>query len=363
MGKIGFTTIMVISSCAYILMILSNLYTKVWALPISANVLVGVGAPLLWTCQNDYVGRCAYHASQASGEEIGTMTARFNGMFFSIYQGSGLIGNVVASTLMLQFGDKQWLKDVLFFVLAGFALGGALMFMLMPRVAPGGGDEQEAPSLKATGALALGDKRMAFFVPLILTNGMTLSFLFGDFPADVVCPVAGSSFTGFVMASFFGINALATVGWGSLVSKNIISRRTAYVVATLCEIGFLVIKLLWQHPTNYEKVDGDWKAIGDDKPAIADVSIIFLMAALFAIGDAFWESGPAGTLQNFFVGTPNIVPAMANLKMWQSLGFAVQFIIGASLGAYPTFRASLLIGLSTFSILSLLVLDRSVSLQ
>merc|ERR1712232_1180498 len=247
MGKIGFTTIMVISSCAYILMILSNLYTKVWALPISANVLVGVGAPLLWTCQNDYVGRYAYHASQASGEEIGTMTARFNGMFFSIYQGSGLIGNVVASTLMLQFGDKQWLKDVLFFVLAGFAIAGAFMFILMPRVAPSGGDEQEAPSLKATGALAVGDKRMALLVPIIFANGMMLSFIFTAFPADVVCPVAGSSFTGYVMAAFFGVNALATAGWGSLISKKVISRRTAYVVATACEVGFLVVKLAWHH--------------------------------------------------------------------------------------------------------------------
>merc|ERR1712205_183183 len=54
------------------------------------------------------------------------------------------------------------------------------------------------------------------------------------------------------------------------------------------------------------------------------------MGAIFATGDAVLESVVPVTLQNYFAGDDCKVNASAaNQKMWQSLGFAAQFAIGA----------------------------------
>lgn len=376
---VGFRIIMFASALTYVAMAVSNIYTKNWALPISMSVLVGIGAPLLWTCQNDYVGRCAFHAtrtSQAAGQgaapaeeadavesdadRLAGNTVRFNSLFFSIYQFAGAGGNVVASVLMLAFSGKQWLKDVLFIVLGGVSLIGSLTFLLLPRVVPGEGQEEQ-PSLRATGALAIGDFRMRLMVPLMFTNGMTLAFLFGDYATDITCPVAGSSVVGFVAATFFFINSIATTCWGRLISSKHIRRRTAYIVATVLELVYLCFKLFWKRPDNYEHVNDDWNQV--QTPMWSDYLAVFGMVALFACGDAFWESGPTATLQNFFLGTADCVPAMANYKLWQSLGFAVQFIIGATLPSHPEIRTGIIIALCVVSLLCVLFLDRLVSLQ
>jgi len=369
---IGLRVVMFLSSLAYVAMIVSNINVRHWALPIALSVLVGVTAPLIWTCQSDYLGRCAYHAAKSSrqpaaGSETGedtsleAMTTKFNSLFFSIYQFAGMSGNVLASALMLAFAGNKWLKDVLFFVLGGVSLIGAVCFLSMPRVGPADG-QAEVASLKATAALAATNWRMALMIPLIFTNGMSLAFILGDYPQDVVCPVLGQSFTGFAVATFFGANAFATVMWGKLVSRSLIRRRSAYVIAMLFQLAFFVAKLLWRAPRNYEKHGGEWQRVGS-APSWLEAVAVFLLVALFAGGESFWESGVPATLQNFFLGTTHAVPAMANYKMWQSLGFATQFFVGAELGDAPGARALLLVGLLLASTLALLALDRKAPLQ
>eukprot|EP00421_Protoceratium_reticulatum_P018115 CAMPEP_0168383388 /NCGR_PEP_ID=MMETSP0228-20121227/13876_1 /TAXON_ID=133427 /ORGANISM="Protoceratium reticulatum, Strain CCCM 535 (=CCMP 1889)" /LENGTH=451 /DNA_ID=CAMNT_0008396535 /DNA_START=45 /DNA_END=1400 /DNA_ORIENTATION=- len=365
---IGLRGVMFFSSLAYVAMIFSNMYVEHWALPISMNVLVGISAPLLWTCQNDYIGRCAFHASEcpvvrseyAPDTSLETMTATFNSLFFSIYQFSGMSGNVLASVLMLAFAGNKWMKDVLFIVLGGVSIAGTACFVFMPRVGPA--DERaEMASLKATAVLAFGDRRMTFFIPLIFTNGMLIAFVLGDFPRDIVCPVAGESFTGFVVAAFFGVNACATALWGRLISKSMISRRTAFVAAGFCQLACLVGKILWPVPGNYVQHGTSWDKVSS--PSWSSMVIVFVLISLFAAGDAFWESGPPAALQNFFLGTPHVVPAMANYKMWQSLGFCAQFVIGAEMGSFPLARVLILSVLCLVSIASVLVLDRVASIQ
>ena len=60
-------------------------------------------------------------------------------------------------------------------------------------------------------------------------------------------------------------------------------------------------------------------------------TLLFLFGGvfLFAVGDAVWESQLPAYLQILFAHSDkDLNAAMANLKMWQSLGFAVQFALG-----------------------------------
>jgi hypothetical protein len=379
-ASVGLRSVMIAGSVAYAAMIISNIYTKHWALPISMNVLVGCAAPLLWTCQNDYVGRCAFHhATQTNSlqggagadggnvsfeERFRLATAAFNGLFFSIYQFSGSLGNIASSLILLGFGDQN-LKNaevVLFIVLTCVSCAGAAVFLLLPNVKPGGEQAgSELPSAIATARLAFSNFRVTLLIPLMLTNGMLIAFVTGDFATDVTCPVAGSSFTGFVVATFFFCNSMATLFWGKMVGSKKLSRFWAYILATMLQVGFLVLKLFWERPANFEHTDGTWtkRSEADWK----DVVIVFALVSLFAVGDAFWESGPPGTLQNFFSGSGDVVAALANYKLWQSLGFAAQFVIGAELGDYPQLRAGILIGLCCVSAVCVVVLNSLAPLE
>merc|ERR1712039_1058754 len=197
---------------------------------------------------------------------------------------------------------------------------------------------------KAVAALGVKDLRMTLMVPLIFTNGLLLAFVFGDYATDIVCPVAGDSFIGFVLATFFATNSMATFCWGKLVTKKIVNRLGAFMISALCLMVFLIIKILWNHPTNYIHADGKWiQPAGAEAPVWYDMLIVFLLVALFAVGDSFWESGPPAILQNYFLGTADVVPALANYKLWQSLGFSVQFILGAEFTSNPNLRGGLLL--------------------
>lgn len=367
---IGLRGALLLSSLAYVAMIFSNTSAAAsWALPISMSVLVGVAAPVLWTCQNDYLGRSAYHAARAEADPCGgrceetalaATTAEFNGLFFSIYQFAGMLGNVMASCLMLAFAGSPLMKDVLFCVLGGVSVLGASTFLFMPPVGAAASSSEQA-SLRDTAALAVSDARMSLLIPLIFTNGMTLSYIVGDFPAGYVSPVAGPDLVGFVAAAFYGVNAAATALWGRLISRGVISRRSAYMGAALCVLAFLAVAALWRPPANFQKHGDSWEQV--ESPQASHVMVVFLLAGLFAVGDAFFESGPVATLQNYFLGSRDAVPAMANAKLWQSLGYATQFVLGVELSDFPALRAGLLASLTVVSALCVLALDRRAPVQ
>ena len=231
-----------------------------------------------------------------------------------------------------------WAREALFLTLGILCLLGALVFLAMPSVE--GADDKHAKLLD-TARLALTDARVALMIPLMITNGMTLAYFLGDFQTDVTCPVAGSSFTGFVVATFFGVNAVSSASWGQLISKKRLKRRSVFCLASVLLVLFLLLKMLWHVPNNYQLPAGstDWQMVSEPRPL--DVLLIFLLAAIFATGDSFYEAGPPMTLQSYYAGSSSLMPAMANYKLWQSLGFAIQFFIALPLKDSPMLRGHL----------------------
>ena len=54
---------------------------------------------------------------------------------------------------------------------------------------------------------------------------------------------------------------------------------------------------------------------------------LMIGATLFAVGDATWESFPPGIIQVFYKEDDDkLKAASANWKLWQSMGFAIQFV-------------------------------------
>lgn len=278
-----------------------------------------------------------------------------------MYQFAGMSGNILASVILLALGEVEWAKQVLFVTLGIFCLLGAFVFLLMPTVE--GAADSSHPGLLDTSRLALTDARVGLMIPLMLTNGMTLAFFLGDFQTDVTCRVSGPAFTGFVVATFFGVNSAASAAWGVLLSRKMLSRRQVFSVASLLVLGFLVAKLLWPVPANWRRVAGgtSWEHAPGMEVQALDVVVVFLLAAVFALGDSFWEAGPPMTLQTFYAGSSKVVPAMANCKLWQALGVALQFFMAIFLENLPHVRGAILITLTLLSWLCILVLDGCVA--
>ena len=221
----------------------------------------------------------------------------------------------MASILLVLLGTSEGARQALFVTLSAFCVLGALIFLTMPSVE---GQEDKAPGILDTARLAAHGK-VALMIPLMVTNGMTIASFLGDFQTDVTCPICGEEMVGFVVACFFGVNAISSALWGRFISRKLLSRRLAFCFSGLLLCSFLVCKMFWDAHPNYAKPPGStaWHRIKD--PKFSDVLIVFLLAALFATGDAFFESGPPMTLQGFYANSSFLMPAMANYKLWQSV--------------------------------------------
>jgi hypothetical protein len=89
---------------------------------------------------------------------------------------------------------------------------------------------------------------------------------------------------------------------------------------------------------------------------------LMLGASLFALGDAIWESFPPGIIQAFYKEDDDkLKAASANYKLWQSMGFAIQFVLGVVLADYFHLKVVILLVFLVLCFISLLVLHFRVS--
>ena len=96
------------------------------------------------------------------------------------------------------------------------------------------------------------------------------------------------------------------------------------VFASLILLPIASLKCKPDHPSPC-----DWLRGTAETPSLLDIAYIFALVFFFAIGDAVWESQIPAYLQSVFSESDNDTnAAMSNLKMWQSLGFALQFALG-----------------------------------
>eukprot|EP01029_Cantina_marsupialis_P005652 TRINITY_DN16172_c0_g1_i1.p1 TRINITY_DN16172_c0_g1~~TRINITY_DN16172_c0_g1_i1.p1 ORF type:complete len:536 (-),score=129.74 TRINITY_DN16172_c0_g1_i1:221-1828(-) len=349
--RLGPKTAMILGGSPYILLVMSNLKPG-WLTTIPCSILTGLGAGLLWTAQAIYLGRCALWHSIKTSEDSEATTSHFNGVFFTFFQFNGMTGALLSSIILTSgSGDT-----VLYVVLAVSAAIGLIILSFTQRVSkPPELDEATGDvSLIKTLYLLVEDKRMLLIVPMIFFNGMSLSFMFGDYTGDLVKPTLGKSYVGFVLAVFYGINAICSYANGRIAGTRV-GRRGVCIGACITTVLFFIAVLMF-NPTV--------PVAHDDK--LKTAILLFVFAGVFAIGDSVWESQLIAILQNFHSNDDDRNAAMANQKMWQSLGFATQFLIGyISSNTSPSvqvrrmnFKCWILLGVFAFAAICLFILNK-----
>ena len=111
------------------------------------------------------------------------------------------------------------------------------------------------------------------------------------------------------------ISTVVSYIFGKCVEKKWMSRSVMCLIAFITQIiAFLFI--IFYHVTENDK-------------SIVDLVLVIVMVVVLSAGDAVWESQPPAILQSFYGLDSERNAAMANYKMWQSIGWCVQFVIGA----------------------------------
>jgi len=329
----------------------------------------------------------------------------FNGYFFSFFQANGCLGLLMASIIQSQTSNVKFL----FVILSAICGCGVLvvtfgfpnvknveietglrdcgddasphsrsMSSLSESAAHIGDDDLDqalstGEGLKETLFFAFQQKRFMMFVPIIVYNGMSLGFFLSDATRYFIAEAIGNSKVGYVLSAFYFINLVFT----ALAGKGYIKRSVLVAGASIIHLAFFVLLLVlrpWMldcdstvfangtlEPSRYyiDPTSDDWTSKPDSSTSAATWVMVFVFAGAFAAGDAVWESQVPATLMGYFPSGKENAYMAANLKMWQSFGFAAQFAIDVlypSLSSGDDYHINDLLYVKVLLLLFLLVL-------
>ena len=210
----------------------------------------------------------------------------------------------------------------------------------------GGGAPANEVTLLDTLSLAATSPRMQCFIPALLFNGMSLGFAQGAFttmfahipaPAKAGDPayygglLTRAEFVGYYGAAFYLANSAFSFAWGRLIP--VLGRRRLFQLTG----GVMALWLCGAALCASGALAQGWPSDAYTRPTPAMDSplayaTVFLSALVFACADSMLESQVPAIVQSpsFFPLERERDAAGSNVKMWQSLGFALQFVLGVA---------------------------------
>ena len=180
----------------------SNFYPQWWSLIPGCAFLGAVGAPL-WAAHNTYLTSIAAAYAVAEGMKKDEVIQQFSGIFYAVYQTSGIIGNLVSS-LIFMFGTDRHTNSShtnesnvsvvnvpesarysLLGVFEGFGVAGILLILFVLTSLKGLGVRQR--SCMSVSQLAVSvvklhrDVRLLLIIPISMYAGIHQAFFFGEY--------------------------------------------------------------------------------------------------------------------------------------------------------------------------------------
>lgn len=286
-------------------------------------------------------------------------TSSFNGVFFAIFQFSGFAGTLI-SGIIKHFTNNN---TILFIILTLVGVISVFSLSFLPNVesysAPGQEEKNDSVSFNETFRLLCSSVKLLMILPLIIYNGMSLAFIFGDIPTGISNRCFGGSWNLYTTAIFYLANAfcervlrpsfVVSYIFGKCVEKKWMSRTVMCLIAFFCQVASFCFIIFYHIP--------------DKTTNPADLPLALTMVVVLSAGDAVWESQPPAILQSFYGKDSERNAAMANYKMWQSLGWCAQFVLGVIFNKDSdlTMKAIILLSLLVVGYIFLVILDKRVA--
>ncbi|KAM6185266.1 protein unc-93 homolog A [Rhynchocyon petersi] len=324
------------SMCCYVAFSLGN-FKASWYTLIPTSILLGLGGAPLWSAQCTYITISGNSHASTVGKTGRDVVNQYFGIFFLIFQSSGVWGNLISSLIFGQTPTQGAISEDqlqscgasdclmtsgptnstqhpshIIYTLVGIYTGCGVLAVLLvavflePIQDPQQSHKEEKKSSSWANLLAtfklLRDKRLCLLVLLPVYSGMEQGFLAGDYTKSYVTCALGIHFVGYVMICFAGTDSLCSLLYGKLSQYT--GRIAIYALGALTQLGCIVALLLW-------------------KPYPDQLAVFFVFSALWGVSDAVWQ-----TQNNALYGTlfeKDKEAAFANYRLGEALGFVVAF--------------------------------------
>ncbi|XP_069589840.1 protein unc-93 homolog A-like [Ranitomeya imitator] len=348
--KIGCKWTIVASMCCYITYSIGNFKPNWYSLLITSAIL-GIGGGPLWASKCTYLTISGIMYAKNTGKEKMDVVNQYFGLFFLIYQSSGIWGNLISSLVLTQNPNKavsdnishtycganncpvftveisnatssdSGISDNLHYTLMGIYTGSGVIAVLLVIFFLDQIDISEDQKLENNNSTIwnsllgtiyqLKDKRQCLLIPLTMFSGFQQGFLSSDYTKAYVTCALGIHFVGYVMICFGATNSIASMAFGKLSQYT--GRIALFLLAAAINVSCIIALLLWSPNSN-------------------QFAVFFIFPTLWSISDAICQ-----TLLNAFYGVlfdDHKEAAFANYRLWESLGFVIAFAYSNFLCVY-----------------------------
>ncbi|XP_069463950.1 protein unc-93 homolog A-like isoform X2 [Ambystoma mexicanum] len=346
--KVGCKWALVGSMCCYVTYTLANFYPQ-WYTLIPTSIILGFGGGPLWASKCTYLTTTGIRYAERQGKDKMDVVNHFFGIFFLIYQSSGVWGNLISSLIFSQsYTSATALNytycgagycpgmivetenstivtrpsiDLIYTLMGVYTVCGVLAVVLvatlLDQIDLGEGLEKDE-KVESVGSSFLAtfrqmkDRRQCLLIPLTMFSGFQQGFLASDYTHAYVTCALGIRFVGYVMICFGAANCILSVLAGKLSEYT--GRIAMFLLAAATSVSSIIALLLW-------------------KPDPEEFAVFFIFPALWSMSDAICQ-----TLLNALYGVlfdeHKEAGAFANYHLWESLGFVISLVFSSFLCVY-----------------------------
>uniref|UniRef100_F7I3W6 Protein unc-93 homolog A n=1 Tax=Callithrix jacchus TaxID=9483 RepID=F7I3W6_CALJA len=294
--RLGCKGTILLSMCGYVAFSVGNFFAS-WYTLIPTSILLGLGAAPLWSAQCTYLTIMGNTRAEKAGKRGQDGVTQCFGIFFLIFQSSGVWGNLISSLVLGQTPSQG--SGVLAVLMVAAFLEPARDVQHQR-----GGEKKSPPfwsTLLSTFRL-YRDKRLCLLILLPLYSGLQQGFLSGEYTRSYVTCALGIQFVGYVMICFSAADALCSVLCGKV--SQYAGRVALYVLGAVTQLSCIIALLLW-------------------RPRADQLALFFVFSGLWGVADAVWQTQNNALYGVLFERSKEA--AFANYRLWEALGFVTAF--------------------------------------
>ncbi|KAG8504734.1 Protein unc-93-A [Galemys pyrenaicus] len=306
---------------------------------IPTSILLGLGAAPLWAAQSTYLTIMGKRRAEAAGGAGKDVVSQYFGVFFLVFQSSGVWGNLISSLVLGQMPTKEPIPEErlqfcgasdcpaaevptnstqrpsqeLVYTLLGVYTGSGVLAVLLVALFL---EPIKDDALHKDGAQApppawstllstfrmFRDRRLCLLTLLPVYSGFQQAFLAGDYTKSYATCALGVQFVGFVMICFSAVDALCSVLYGRLSRHT--GRIPLYALGAATNLACIVALLLW-------------------KPRPEQLAVFFVFSGLWGLADAVWQTQNSVLYGVLFEDSKEA--AFATYRLGEALGFVAAF--------------------------------------
>ncbi|CAK6446454.1 unnamed protein product [Pipistrellus nathusii] len=286
-------TIVLAMGC-YVAFSLGNFYAS-WYTLIPTSILLGLGAAPLWSAGSTYLTVAGNAHAESTGQAGRNVVNQYFGIFYLMFQFSGVWGNLISSLVFGQEATKG--SGVLAVLLVALFLD-----PIRDTLHNGDGEKPSVRSTVLSTFQLLRDRRLRLLLLLPMYSGFEQAFMAGDYTRSYVTCALGIRFVGYVMICFSASTGLCSMLYGRVAQYT--GRPPLYALGAVTHLSCIVALLLWAPRPN-------------------QLPVFFVFSGLWGVADAVWQ-----TQNNVLFGVlfdAHKEAAFATYRMWEALGWVVAF--------------------------------------